>query len=107
MFADLDALATALSSNDRTAIAASIDQVDAGQKQIITERSRNGLIVSKLDSTDSVLEQLGFDLGKRQIDVGAADPFEAYSRMTVLAQSLERAVQVSRQLLDSTSFWNR
>jgi flagellar hook-associated protein 3 FlgL len=107
VFADLDALANALSSNDRDAIAASIDSVDAAQQQITTERGRNGLIVSKLDSTDSVLDQLGFDMGKRQADVGAADPFEAYSRMTVLGQSLQRAVQVSRQVLDATSFWTR
>jgi flagellar hook-associated protein 3 FlgL len=107
VFADLDALASALSNNDRDGIAASIDQVDASQKQITTERARNGLTVSKLDSTDSVLDQLGFDLGKRQADVGAADPFEAYSRMTVLGQSLQRAVQVSRQILDTTSYWNR
>jgi len=107
VFADLDALASALSNDDRAGIAASIDQVDASQKQIITERARNGLTVSKLDSTDSVLDQLGTDLGKRQADVGAADPFEAYSRMTVLGQSLQRAVQVSRQILDTTSYWNR
>lgn len=107
VFADLESLANALATNDPTAIAASVDQVDAAQKQIIGERSRNGLIVSKLDSTDSVLGQLGFDLGKRQADVGAADPFEAYSRMTVLGQSLQRAVEVARQVLDTTSFWNR
>jgi flagellin-like hook-associated protein FlgL len=107
VFADLDALASALASNDRAGIATSLDQVDASQKQITTERARNGLIVGKLDSTDSVLDQLGVDLGKRQADVGAADPFEAYSRMTVLGQSLQRAVQVSRQILDTTSYWNR
>jgi flagellar hook-associated protein 3 FlgL len=107
VFADLEALATALASDDQAGIAASLDQVDASQKQITTERARNGLIVSKLDSTDSVLEQLGVDLGKRQADVGAADPFEAYSRMTVLGQSLQRAVEVSRQMLDTTSYWNR
>jgi flagellar hook-associated protein 3 FlgL len=107
VFGDLEALANALASNDRAGIAASLDQVDASQKQITTERARNGLIVSKLDSTDSVLDQLELDLGKRQVDVGAADPFEAYSRMTVLGQSLQRAVQVSRQVLDATSYWNR
>ena len=106
VFADLDALQNALASNDRAAIATSLDQVEASQKQITTERARNGLIVSKLDSTDSVLEQLGVDLGKREADVGAADPFDAYSRMTVLGQSLQRAVQVSRQMLDATSHWN-
>ncbi|HWA76107.1 MAG TPA: flagellar hook-associated protein FlgL [Polyangiaceae bacterium] len=106
VFADLDALANALSTNDRTAIAATLDQVEASQKQITSERARNGLIVAKLDSTDSVLDQLGVDLGKREADVGAADPFEAYSRMTVLGQSLQRAVQVSRQVLDATNYWN-
>lgn len=107
VFADLDALADALSNNDGAATAASLDQLEASQRQISGERVRTGLIVGKLENTDGVLEQLGVDLGTRQADVGAADPFEAYSRMTVLGQALERSVQVSRQMLDLTALWMR
>jgi flagellar hook-associated protein 3 FlgL len=107
VFSDLDALASALDSNDSAATAATLDQLDASQRQISGERIRTGLVVGKLDTSDGVLAQLGFDLGSRQADIGAADPFEAYSRMTVLAQSLERTVAVSRQMLDLTALWNR
>jgi flagellar hook-associated protein 3 FlgL len=105
VFADLANLASALGNNDRAGTAAALDAVDASQKQIVGERAQIGLVVSKLDTTDGTLAQLGVDLNKRASDVASADPFEAYSRMTTLGQSLERAVSVSRQVLDLTSFW--
>ncbi len=105
IFADLDALSTALLADDRAGTAAALDNLDQNQRQVTTERARVGLVMNKLDSSDSMLEQLSLDLGKRQSAVGAADPFEAYSKMTVLGQSLERAVAVSRQMLESTNYW--
>ncbi len=105
VFADLAALASALDSNDRGATAALLDAVDASQKQLAGERTQIGFVVSRLETSDGILSDLGVGLGKRQADIAAADPFEAYSRMTALGQSLERAVAVSRQLLDLTGFW--
>jgi flagellar hook-associated protein 3 FlgL len=107
LFADLEALAQSLDSNDRTGVAASLDTLDQGTTQVTRERTRVGLTVSKLDASDGVLEQLGVDLGRQQSEVGAVDPFEAYSKVTTLAQSLQQAVQVSRQVLDLGDLWNR
>lgn len=107
LFADLDALATALDNNDRGGASAALDAIDAGATQVTRERTRIGLTVSKLQASDGVLEQLGVDLGKQQSNVGAVDPFEAYSKVTTLAQSLQQAVQVSRQVLDLGDLWNR
>jgi flagellar hook-associated protein 3 FlgL len=107
LFADLEALAQSLDSNDRTGVAASLDTLDQGATQVTRERTRVGLTVSKLDASDGVLEQLGVDLGRQQSEVGAVDPFEAYSKVTTLAQSLQQAVQVSRQVLDLGDLWNR
>jgi flagellar hook-associated protein 3 FlgL len=105
VFADLDALATALDSNDRGGTAASLDSLDASQSQVTKERARIGLVVGKLGSSDGVLEQLGVDMGKRQSTVAQVDPFEAYSKVTTLAQSLQQAVAVSRQVLDLGDLW--
>ncbi|HET9958843.1 MAG TPA: flagellar hook-associated protein FlgL [Polyangiaceae bacterium] len=107
VFADLDALANALDANDPAATAQSLDALDASERQVLKERARIGLVVDKLDTSNGVLEQLDTDLQKRGDALGTADAFEAYSRMTVLSQSLERAVAVSRQMLESASYWNR
>lgn len=100
VFADLDALSTALTSNDETNIRASVDNVTASHAQLVNARARSGLILSKLDASQSVLTSIDAEQQKRAQTAGAADPFEAYSRVTTLGQTLERAIAVSRQLLD-------
>jgi flagellar hook-associated protein 3 FlgL len=102
VLADLDALAVALESNDQAATSVIIDVLDAGQKQLVNERSRAGLLVARLDTSTAVIEQLDVDSARRQEQVGAADPVEAYSRMNALGSALERSVAVSRQILDVT-----
>jgi flagellar hook-associated protein 3 FlgL len=100
VFADLDALAGALSANDPSAVSGTLDNLEASRKQIVGEQAKAGLTMNKLDSSDAALEQLQLSLNKSTDQVAAADPYEAYSQMTTLAQSLERAVTVSRQILD-------
>jgi flagellar hook-associated protein 3 FlgL len=100
VFADLTALSTALAANDETAIRASLDAIDASHKQLVNARARSGLVVSKLDASESVLSSLETEQTRRAQEAGAADPYESYSRVTVLGQSLERAIAVSRQILD-------
>lgn len=100
VFSDLDNLATALASNDESGIRAAVDTVDASRAQLVNARARSGLILSKLDASQSVLSSLDTEQQKRAQTAGAADPFESYTRVTSLGQTLERAIAVSRQLLD-------
>jgi len=100
VFTDLDSLATALNTNNVGAIRTSIDQVDASQAQLLSARARSGLVLSKLDASQSVLSSLDTEQAKRAQTEGAADPYESYTRVTALAQSLERAIAVSKQMLD-------
>jgi flagellar hook-associated protein 3 FlgL len=100
VFADLDSLATALATNDEAAIRSAIDSVDASHSQLVNARARSGLILSKLDASQTVLSSLDTEQQKRAQAIGAADPFESYTRVTSLGQTLERAIAVSRQLLD-------
>lgn len=99
VFSDLQSLATALSANDLGAIRQSIDDVGASQTQLMNARARSGMVLSKLDSSESVLSSLDTEQQKRA-QIGAADPYESYTRVTSLAQSLERAISVSRQILE-------
>jgi len=99
VFSDLQSLATALSANDLGAIRQSIDDVGASQTQLMNARARSGMVLSKLDASESVLSSLDTEQQKRA-QIGAADPYESYTRVTSLAQSLERAISVSRQILE-------
>jgi flagellar hook-associated protein 3 FlgL len=103
VFADLDSLAAALASNDESAIRGAIDAVDASHAQLVNARARSGLILSKLDASQSVLSSLDTQQQKRAQEAGAADPFESYTRVTALGQTLDRAIAVSKQLLDTGS----
>lgn len=99
VFTDLQSLATALGANDLAGIRQSIDDVAASQAQLVNARARSGLVLSKLDASESVLSSLDTEQQKRA-QIGAADPYESYTRVTSLAQSLERAISVSRQILE-------
>lgn len=100
VFADLDSLQTALASNDEAAIRGALDAVTASHTQLVNARARSGLVLAKLDASQSVLSSLDTEQQKRATEVGAADPFESYTRVTSLGQTLERAIAVSRQLLE-------
>jgi flagellar hook-associated protein 3 FlgL len=100
VFADVDQLATALSNNDMTSLRASLDNIGASQQQLIDARARSGLVLSKLDASETVLSSVNQAQQKRAQTVGAADPYESYTRVTALGQTLERAITVSKQLLD-------
>jgi flagellar hook-associated protein 3 FlgL len=100
VFADVDALESALNAGDPVATAAALTGIQASHAQLVNARARSGLIVSKLDTSQSLLDALDLEQQQRAASVGAADPFAAFSRVTELGQSLERAVSVSRQILD-------
>ena len=99
VFGDLDALQTALSTNDATGVRASLDAIEASREQLQRARSDAGMIMERLRTSDQVLERLELDLTKRQAAIAEVDPFEAFSNLTQLGQALERAVAVSQQLL--------
>ncbi|RYZ09480.1 MAG: flagellar hook-associated protein 3 [Myxococcales bacterium] len=102
VFADVDTLAAALTGNDEATIRASLDNVTASHTQLVNARARSGLVLSKLDASQSVLSSVDTEQQKRAQAAGAADPYEAYTRVTTLGQTLERSLSVSRQLLDLT-----
>jgi hypothetical protein len=77
-----------------------IDTVEASHAQLVNARARSGLVLAKLDTSETVLGTLDMEQQCRAQQAGSADPFESFSRMTASGQSLERAIAVSRQILD-------
>jgi flagellar hook-associated protein 3 FlgL len=100
VFADLDGLATALANNDEAGIRTAIDTIDAAHGQLVNARAKAGLVISKLDASQTVLSSLDTQQQNSAQTIGAADPFASYSRVTTLGQSLDRAIAVSKQILD-------
>jgi flagellar hook-associated protein 3 FlgL len=100
VFADLDSLATALATNDEAGIRGAVDTIDAARGQLVNARAKAGLVISKLDASQSVLSSLDTEQQKTAQTAGAADPYESYTRVTTLGQSLDRAIAVSKQILD-------
>lgn len=100
VFADIDSLITGLASNDQNAVQGALPSLEQSRKQLTDARGRAGLVMSRLDASESILSSLDTEQQSRAQAVGGADPVEAYTRLNQLSGSLERAISVSRQILD-------
>lgn len=100
LFADLETLALALEANDGNAIRASLDDLNAGHDQIQLERSRGGLLLNRLELSEAALDRAELMIAREDDDLGAVDPFAAYSDFVSLGQSLERSIGITRQILN-------
>jgi flagellar hook-associated protein 3 FlgL len=104
VFADLDALYTALNSNDTTAIAATLGGIDTSRSQITNAQAGVGITINKLDASDAVLENVDLQNSKSTQELGAADPAKAYSNLTQLNNSLQQSLTVAKSILDLAAF---
>jgi flagellar hook-associated protein 3 FlgL len=100
VFASLTSLETALRANDGAAVSASITNVEKSREQIQTARSDSGLLMNRLDTTDSALGQASLALDSRAKTAGEVDPYTAFTDLTKLSQSLEQAINVARTTLN-------
>jgi flagellar hook-associated protein 3 FlgL len=104
VFADLDSLYNALSSNDETAIGASLDGIDRSRSQIVNAQAAVGITLNKLDASDSVQSALDLQNSKSMSDLGAADPAKSYSTLMQLNNALQQAISVGKSILDLAAF---
>jgi len=100
VFADLDALAAALNANDQSGVSATLTNLDASRKQITNVRALAGLKMDRLQTTEDILGQAKLALAQREEATAGADPYQAYSDLVTLGQSLEQAVGVAKKVLD-------
>lgn len=100
VFADLDALQTALQNNDQPGIAATLPNLESARKQLMSVQADAGFKIERISTTEAVMDRLTVTLAQHDEEVGGADPYKAYSDMVNLNQSLEQAVAVTKKILD-------
>ncbi len=100
---DLKSLATALTNGDSDAVRTSLNDLQSSHEQVVRERSRAGLVLNRLDLSDSLLAQGQTDLQSRSSALTSADTNEVYSKLTQLQGSIQQAVSVGKQLLDTST----
>jgi flagellar hook-associated protein 3 FlgL len=100
---DLKSLANALTNGDIDTVKASLESLQSSHEQVVRERSRAGLVLNRLDLSDTLLEQGQTDLQTRASTITAADTNAVYSKLTQLQSSIQQAVTVGKQLLDTST----
>jgi len=100
VFADLDSLITALNSNSQSGVQATLANLEASRKQITNVRALAGIKLDRLNTTEDILGQAKLALAQREETTAGADPYQAYSDLVTLGQSLEQAVGVAKKVLD-------
>src|SRR5690606_22298429 len=73
-FAALDALHAALVSNDASAIAATLGDIEASRSQMVRAQGQAGLIMNRLDTADEALSVTALELAKQDSALGDVDP---------------------------------
>ncbi|HEY3495646.1 MAG TPA: flagellar hook-associated protein FlgL [Polyangiaceae bacterium] len=100
VFADLDALETALSTNDQAGVGGTLSNLETSRKQIMSAQSDAGFKLERITTTEAVMDRVTVTLAQHDEEVGGADPYAAYSDLVSLGQALEQAVAVSKRILD-------
>ncbi|MEO8905632.1 MAG: flagellar hook-associated protein FlgL [Polyangiaceae bacterium] len=101
---DLNALYTALNTNDTVGIAATLDNLDTSRSQITNAQAATGIIINRLDASDAIQSSVALQNATSTNEIGAADPATAYTNLTQLNNSLQQSVAVSKTILDLAAF---
>jgi flagellar hook-associated protein 3 FlgL len=101
IFADIDALKTALTSGNQPSILTSLGHMDSGRTQVLSARADAGIKVARLASADATHEQAAVTFATQKQGLIEIDPVTAYSALAQKQSQLEAAVSVSKNLLDT------
>ncbi|HEY5958119.1 MAG TPA: flagellar hook-associated protein FlgL [Polyangiaceae bacterium] len=97
---ELRNLAEGLKSEDMDAIRSTLDGLQTAHEQVQRERSHAGLILNRIQLSETILNQTDLDLSRRETDVVTADPTETFSRLSQLEGAINNSVTVGKRLLD-------
>jgi len=100
---DLTDLSQALASGDSGAVRDLLGGLQDSHSQIVQERANAGLMLDRLSMTDSFLSQNGIDLTTRSSKLTDADAVETLSTLSQLQTTIQQAVTVDQQLLQTTA----
>jgi flagellar hook-associated protein 3 FlgL len=99
IFADLQSLSTALTSNNVAGITASIDQMTSDSNQLVAARVSAGTMTDRLQSSSTAISNA---LTNEQTDLANtqdADVAQVYSQFEASQTSYQSALSVTRQIL--------
>ncbi|MEN9580592.1 MAG: flagellar hook-associated protein 3 [Pseudomonadota bacterium] len=102
VFDELANLESALLTNNGTLISASLGGLDAARAQLTESRSRAGIVQNRLDMADNSLAQGELGLTKQQSSLADVDAFEAVSELSQVGTTLEQAISVARNILNTS-----
>ncbi len=97
---DLRNVVSNLQANDSAAVLATLDGLQASHDQVLRERSHAGLILNRLELSNTILQQTDLDLSRRETDVVTADPTATFSRLSQLEGAINNSVTVGKRLLE-------
>jgi flagellar hook-associated protein 3 FlgL len=100
-FAALEALRSALLSGDGAAVSDTLGNLESAREQIVRAQAKSGLILNRLDAADEALAVTALELERRRGELGDVDPFSALSELSQLTTTLEQAIAVARNTLNT------
>ncbi len=104
IFQDLADLEVAMNSNDLNGIQLSLDTINVGHEQIVLERARTGVNMTRVDQAMTILTNSKYLYQKQEADLGGADPAETLTELTNLQGALQRSISVASQMLQLDAF---
>jgi flagellar hook-associated protein 3 FlgL len=101
-FADLQSLATALSSNDVAGIQGSMANLQTSSAQILAARVDTGLSASRLSSAATVMSNTISQLTVESGNLGDADMASTLTNLTAAQTAYQAALTVNKQILSTS-----
>jgi flagellar hook-associated protein 3 FlgL len=98
VFAAIDALQTALESNNLDGVRASLDAIHQSQNQIIASRTELGAYMDSCDVATTVAQQVQYQTTANQSKLVDVDAFDAASAFARAQQALQIAITVAGQI---------
>jgi flagellar hook-associated protein 3 FlgL len=106
IFATLDALATALETDDPTTVSAALGALDLATDQVSSWRARVGTEMNIAEDAVDITGGLGVLMGDRLSQIVEVDPAEAYTRLTELQGAYEATLQIAASSTSSRTLFD-
>jgi flagellar hook-associated protein 3 FlgL len=103
VFADLQALSTALSTNNVSGVEASIGNIDASHQQVVAAEVDTGELADRMHSANDVMTSALTQLQTSRASVADADMASTLSNLQAAQTSYQAALQVNKQILSLTT----
>jgi len=104
IFTDLAALETALNVDDQVGISASLTDLNVAHEQVVLERARTGVNMTRVDQAQTILTNSKFLYKRQNAELGGADPAESLTDLVTLQSAIQRSISVSSQMLRLDAF---